>query len=66
MISLLITGLKVGERAGGEQEPSQVASAIIYKRGDDGWGQSDRRSGRKGPDPRYMLMVEPGWICGQR
>lgn len=50
----------------GKQEPSRAASAIIYKRGDDGWGQSDQWSGRKGPDPRYMLMVEPGWICGQR
>lgn len=49
----------------GKQEPIQAASAIIYKRGDDGWGQSDQWSGQKGPDPGYMLMVEPGWICGQ-
>lgn len=46
----------------GKQEPSQGASAIIYKRGDDGWGQSDEWSGEKGPDPGYMLTVEPGQI----
>lgn len=48
----------------GKQKPNQGASAIIYKRGDDGWDQSDEWSGGKGPDPGYMLMVEPGRICG--
>lgn len=48
----------------GKQKPSQGASAIIYKRGDDGWDQSDEWRGGKGPDPGYILMVEPGRICG--